>query len=150
MNIDIIQSKFALRLLEADDYGRGFLQLLEQLTIVDSHNITFEQFKEHLQKISSLVYVIHDTETDKIVGSASVMIEQKFIHCLSPVGHIEDVVVDSGYRKNGFGAILINKLLEVSKNRGCYKVLLDCSEATFPFYGKLGFVKKEVQAVKYF
>jgi hypothetical protein len=42
---------------------------------------------------------------------------------------------------------LIDELLRVSKERGCYKVILDCSEANQPFYEKCGLIRKEVQMV---
>lgn len=42
---------------------------------------------------------------------------------------------------------LIDELLLASKEHGCYKVILDCSEANQPFYEKCGLIRKEVQMV---
>ena len=30
-------------------------------------------------------------------------------------------------------------LIDISKNRGCYKTILDCTDDVKPFYEKLGF-----------
>lgn len=43
---------------------------------------------------------------------------------------------------------LINALADAAKELGCYKVILDCSEANAPFYAKCGFTRKEVQMVR--
>jgi len=74
-----------------------------------------------------------------IVGTASVIIEFKFLHGGSRVGHIEDVAVISDARKRGIGALLIGHLIEIAKNEECYKVILDCSPENVPFYIKCGF-----------
>jgi hypothetical protein len=42
---------------------------------------------------------------------------------------------------------LIEALIDVSRDRGCYKVILDCSEANQAFYEKCGLTRKEVQMV---
>jgi len=71
----------------------------------------------------------------KIVGSTTLLIEPKFIHQGGIVGHIEDVAVD----KNFQGEKIIKHVLELAKNHGCYKTILDCSDNIKPFYEKLGF-----------
>ena len=65
-------------------------------------------------------------------------------------GHIEDVVVDKEVRGRGLGKHIIMKLVALARAAGCYKVVLDCSEANAPFYRKCGFEAKEVQMVRYF
>lgn len=44
---------------------------------------------------------------------------------------------------------IIEELVRIGDNLGCYKILLDCSEDNVKFYEKCGFKKKEVQMVKY-
>lgn len=130
------------RLLQLDDYYRGFLQLLEQLTIVDADNITFDDFKNHYKKVQSIIYVIYDKENDLIIGTGSVFIEYKYIHKLGSVGHIEDVVINENYRKKGFGKKLISILLLTAKQNGCYKVILDCDSKNTTYYENIGFLNK--------
>ncbi|KAG2430433.1 hypothetical protein HXX76_009957 [Chlamydomonas incerta] len=77
------------------------------------------------------------------------VVELKFIHGCSKVGHIEDVVVDPTYRGKRLGLKLVEALVEAARGDGCYKVILDCAEANVPFYEKAGLVRKEVQMVRY-
>ena len=136
--------------LHPTDYNRGFLQLLEQLTVVDAQDITFDQFCEHHKKMTSRVYVIRDISLDKVVATGSVFIEHKFIHRLSSVGHIEDIVVHKDYRGLGLGRSIIDHLVKVAKDNNCYKVILDCNKDNVDFYKKCGFNEKEVEMALYF
>jgi glucosamine-phosphate N-acetyltransferase len=75
----------------------------------------------------------------KIIGTTTLLIEPKFIHQGGLVGHIEDVVVDKNFQGKKIGEKIIKYVLEFSKNYGCYKTILDCSDNVKPFYEKLGF-----------
>jgi glucosamine-phosphate N-acetyltransferase len=130
------------RLLQVDDYYRGFLQVLEQLTIVNSDSISYEDFKKQFNKHNSDIYVIHDTHNNKIVGTGSIYMEHKFIHKLGTVGHIEDVVIDKEYRNMKLGKQLIDKLVNIGKTNGCYKIVLYCDFETTSFYEYNGFTNK--------
>ncbi len=136
--------------LDKNDYHRGFLNLLEQLTTVDADKITFERFCEHYDKMSSDVYVIRDISSNRIVASGTLLLERKFIHNLSSVGHIEDIVVDKDYRGLGLGKSMINHLTNIAKKEGCYKVILNCNRNNIAFYKKCDFKEKEVEMVRYF
>ena len=49
-------------------------------------------------------HIIHvAVDNNKIVGSTTLFIEQKFIHDGGLVGHIEDVVVRKDYEGRGIG-----------------------------------------------
>lgn len=137
------------RLLHVDDYYRGFLQLLEQLTSVDAANISYNDFIIQYNKIKSFIYVIHDMETDKIVGTGAIFIEHKFIHKLGSVGHIEDVVIDEQYRSKGLGKTLLGKLIEKAKENNCYKIILDCDIKNTSYYEYNGFLNKGNYMAKY-
>lgn len=43
---------------------------------------------------------------------------------------------------------LIDELVRVARQQGCYKVILDCAEHNIPFYEKCGLSRKEVQMVR--
>ncbi|KAJ7534115.1 hypothetical protein O6H91_13G080600 [Diphasiastrum complanatum] len=145
--------QFLLRSLEPEDYSKGFLKLLEQLTVVGE--VSKELFDERLQQLQILqddhhVAVIEDVEAKVVVAAGSIFIEKKFVHNCSKVGHIEDVVVDQTLRGQHLGQRLIESLVEYGKSSGCYKVILDCSEENIKFYSACGFSRKEVQMAKYF
>eukprot|EP00775_Hariotina_reticulata_P013371 gene13371-13498_t len=91
-----------------------------------------------------------DTKQGKVVGTAALVVERKFVHACGKVGHIEDVVVDQAARGQKLGQKLIDELVKVAQEQGCYKVILDCAEHNVEFYGKCGLIRKEVQMVKYF
>lgn len=133
------------------DYDKKYIQLLGQLTTVGE--VTREQFDKQLAAMlfsdDHHVIVVEDPEKGVIVGTASLLIEHKFIHSCGMVGHIEDVVVDASCRGMGLGRILVDTLIEMAMQRGCYKVVLDCTEKNVPFYETCGLSRKEMQMVKY-
>jgi glucosamine-phosphate N-acetyltransferase len=136
--------------LDKSDYNRGFLKLLEQLTVVEADSISYDDFVKRLEETDMSVYVIRNISSDKVVATGSMYIEKKFIHSLGKVGHIEDVVVDKEYRGMNFGKAMVNRLTEVAEETGCYKVILSCAQKNVKFYENCGYSKKELQMVKYF
>jgi len=130
--------------LQETDYHNGFLQLLEQLTTVNSDSITYHDFVEQFNKMKSKIFVIKD-DTNKVIATASIFIEEKFIHKLSSVGHIEDVVVDPNYRQKGLGKKMIDYCVVYAKANNCYKIILDCATKNIQFYEKCGFENNNVQ-----
>ncbi len=139
-----------IRRLQLEDFERGYLHLLSYLTHVgEGHYIT--RFQE-IQKLYPYlqIWVMEEPEKKKIVGSATLLIEPKFIHGCSKVGHIEDVVIDARYQGKGLGKVIVEKLKEICKEEGCYKVILDCSEKNRMFYEKCGFENKNLQMSCYF
>lgn len=135
---------------ESHDYVQ-FCTLLKQLTSINLDNFTKHQFNNQLSIINSNPYhkIVVAIADNKIIGTITVLIEPKIIHDLSRVAHIEDVVVDSNYRMHGVGKLLVNKAIEISKDLGCYKIILDCSSKNVDFYKKNGFSVKESQMALY-
>ena len=73
--------------------------------------------------------VILDRASDKIVGVGCVFIERKFLRGLGSVGHIEDIAVDKKVQGKKLGLRIIQALTTISENSGCYKTILNCSDA---------------------
>ena len=128
-----------IRELKEEDLENGFLKSLD--TLREASSIDKEKAKSIFKKINSNPdHIIAVAELDgKIVGSTTLLIEPKFIHNGGLVGHIEDVVVGKEYQGKKIGEKIMKFLLEISKNRGCYKTILDCTDDVKPFYEKLGF-----------
>ena len=128
-----------IRKLRIEDLQNGFLTSLDSLR--KASNIDKSKAEEIFRKIDSNPdYTIAVAEVDgKIVGSTTLLIEQKFIHQGGLVGHIEDVVVDKNFQGQKIGGKIMTYLLEIAKNQGCYKTILDCTDEVKPFYEKLGF-----------
>jgi glucosamine-phosphate N-acetyltransferase len=96
------------------------------------------------------ILVIEDLGRNAIVGSVALFIENKFTHNMGKVGHIGDPVIDEEYRKCGLGKLMMHLIRQLARDRGCYKVVLDCNSDHVSFYEKCGFSKKEIGMVKYF
>jgi glucosamine-phosphate N-acetyltransferase len=141
-------SQFIFRRLEESDYHKNYLQLLSQLTQVGE--ITPEEFSDILSKIQSQIWVFEDAYTNKIVASASILLEQKIIHGGGIVAHLEDVVVDDSYRGNQLGQKLIANMIDKARESGAYKIIADCKMELLSFYSKNGFQKKGEQIAIYF
>lgn len=128
-----------IRELKEGDLWNGFLKSLDSLR--EASNIDKDKAKSIFKKINSNPdHIIAVAEVDgQIVGSTTLLIETKFIHNGGLVGHIEDVVVDKEYQGKKIGEKIMKFLIEISKKRGCYKIILNCTEDVKPFYEKLGF-----------
>ena len=128
-----------IRELKKEDLWNGFLKSLDSLKLASDIDKT--KAEEVFEKINSNPdYIIAVAEIEgKIVGSTTLLIESKFIHQGGLVGHIEDVSVDKDFQGKKIGEKIMKYLLEVSKNRGCYKTILNCTDDVKRFYEKLGF-----------
>lgn len=138
------------RLLDKTDFDKKFVELLSQLT--ETGNITKESFENQYESMSfnpyHRIYVLEDN--NKIISCGTLLIEPKFIHNCSNVGHIEDIVVDKNARGKGLGKKIIKFLTEESKKYNCYKVILDCSNDHEEFYEKCGYKLKGKYMAHYF
>ncbi|QLH06354.1 GNAT family N-acetyltransferase [Nitrosopumilus ureiphilus] len=128
-----------IRELRKEDIQNGFLTSLDSLR--KTSNMDNDKAIKIFEKINSNPdHIIAVAELGgKIVGSTTLLIEQKFIHDGGMVGHIEDVVVNKDFQGQKIGEKIMKYILEIAKNRGCYKTILDCTDDVKPFYEKLGF-----------
>jgi glucosamine-phosphate N-acetyltransferase len=156
-----------IRPIEFEDIEkRGFLDVLENLVPVGLDRIRAKQI---LQEIKSnrlhKIFVAQEEEEEeeeegieqqeqqiqtqgdidekkktKVVGTATLLVEPKFINKGMRVGYIEDVSVRKGYDGLGIGSQLITYATQDAISvEGCRKILLYCSKTTMPFYEKLGY-----------
>ncbi|MDE1813450.1 MAG: GNAT family N-acetyltransferase [Thaumarchaeota archaeon] len=132
-------SSIKIRKLQKKDIFNGFLLSLDSLR-KSSHmkpnkaNAIFDKIAKNSHQV---IYVAVDNS--EIIGSASILIEQKFIHGGGKVGHIEDVVVRKEFQGKGVGNQIVVALLKYAQKQGCYKTILDCTDELIPFYKKIGF-----------
>ena len=122
--------------------------LLQQLTYAPLlDNLKFNDIICSLKSNHHIYVYITD---NKIVGTITLLIEQKLIHSGKCVGHIEDLVVDKDHNGMGIAKELLAYTLQIAKDNNCYKVILDCDKKLISFYEKSGFKEKEVQMTQYF
>ena len=136
------------RNLVKSDFNKNYFELLQQLTDVEKEKITFDMFSQFIDNLNENHIIIVFEKDGKLLASGTLLVENKVIHGLSKVGHIEDIVVDKSARGLGLGKIMIDYLVNIAKEN-CYKVILNCKESNIGFYEKCEFEKKEVEMVKY-
>ena len=132
-------SELKIRELQKKDLQNGFLTTLDSLK--QTSNMDKNRAEEVFETINSNPnHIIVIAELDgKVVGTTTLLIEPKFIHDGGLVGHIEDVVVGKKFQGQKIGNEIVKFLLEVAKNRGCYKTILNCTDDVKEFYEKNGF-----------
>jgi len=141
-----------VRPLQSDDFKHGFIEVLKQLTSVG--NITESNYRDQFETMKSsngtyyqtVIVDKSDETSEKIIGSATLMIERKFIHDCANRGLIEDVIVSDQYRGKSLGKLILLSLIELGKSLGCYKITLNCKDNMIPYYERLGFVAEESNA----
>ncbi|KAF8898045.1 glucosamine 6-phosphate N-acetyltransferase [Gymnopilus junonius] len=148
----LLGSDLHMRPLAKTDLSRSHLKVLSVLT--STPDLTEAQYAQAFDRLRScpdtyFTLVIVARETDQIVGVGSVFLEQKFTRNLGTVGHIEDIAVDKSMQGRKLGLRIINALTGISERMGCYKTILNCSDANVPFYQKCGFEKKENEMARY-
>ena len=135
-------SELIIRKIIESDLENCFLESLDSLR--QTSNLEQNSARNILKQIlGNENHIIHVAELDgKIVGSTTLLVEQKFIHEGGIVGHIEDVVVKKEFEGQGIGMKLVLSLLDIAKKRECYKTILNCEDELIPFYEKIGFKQK--------
>jgi glucosamine-phosphate N-acetyltransferase len=126
-----------IRELNAADMENGFLETLAVLSPV---NLTPEQARPLVEeRCRAGVQTFVALAGERVVGTASLVAERKFIHAGGRVGHVEDVAVHHDFQRRGVGTRLVVHAVKLAQAMGCYKVILDCFGPIAPFYARLGF-----------
>jgi len=141
-----------LRKLESNDYNSNYFQVLSQLSFIDNKLITLDQWNQFISQLNNnhQIYVLVDSSFNNIIASGTLLIENKIIHNMGKVAHIEDIVTDNKFRGRGYGKMMIEYLIEKAKEHQVYKIILNCSDDNIKFYEKCGFELKSNQMAKYF
>lgn len=132
---------YIIRKLNENDY----IEYLDLINEFRPSKFTEDQFRNTLKiiNLNSDIFVIE--LNTKLIATATIIFEHKFIHNISKYSQIEDVCVKAEFRKNGYGKILINYLIEVSKKNNCKKINLVCNNDIIKFYESCNFDEKGVQ-----
>jgi glucosamine-phosphate N-acetyltransferase len=163
---------YTLRALQRGDYEKGFLDCLRVLTTVG--DITLEQWNERYDWMNTsgkgaYYLLVITNEVDKVVATGALIVERKLyvpsylrahrsqitnscnsIHNLGKAGHIEDIAVAKDQQGKKLGLKMIQALDFIAEHTGCYKAILDCSEANEGFYVKCGFKRAGLEMAHYY
>jgi len=145
ITIDNPGEALCLRPLKRSDYENGYMNLLSQLTQVGE--VSKDQFLQTFQKMKDTpntyyITVVEDSNTGEVIGTATLLLEQKFIRDCAKRGRVEDVVVSDLHRGKQLGKLLLSVTTLLAKHLGCYKITLDCRDIMIPFYESLGYEKE--------
>ena len=147
---NIYDEKYLIRPLAISDYDHGYIDLLRQLT--ECGKISYEEFQQRFYQMKECantyyILVIEDLKLDKqIIGTTTLVCEKKFIRQLATRGRIEDVVVDSQYRGQQLGKLLVDLLtIFAGEKCHCYKISLECKDDLVKFYKQFGYNHEDKQ-----
>ena len=115
----------------------------------------FYNYKQHINSNISKDYfdnfissVLNDNHhilvievNNQIIGSGTLLIEEKMTYGGCKMGHIENVLIDDNMRGNKYGTFIVNELIKIADNHKCYRIDLICTEQLIPFYKNVGFDK---------
>lgn len=131
-------SEIIIRPLNLDkDLENGFRESLSALSPVQQGFGPIST-ADYIRSHARVMTYVAELE-DKIVGTASLLIEHKLSRECRPVGHLEDVAVHPSFKSMGIGLALVEYVVARAKMFGCRKVILDCDSSLVEFYGKAGF-----------
>ena len=133
-----------IRELKKEDLWNGFIKSLDTLSHAsDIDRARAEEVFEEIDANRNHVIIVAEVD-GRIVGSGTLIIEQKFIHKGGLVGHIEDWVIDKEFQGRGIGRKITERMLEIARERGCYKTILDCKPNLESYYKNMGFRENEM------
>ncbi|KAK4945150.1 Glucosamine-phosphate N-acetyltransferase-like protein [Elasticomyces elasticus] len=143
---------YTVRPLRRSDYKNGFLDTLRVLTTVGEPTLAeFNARYDFMYSRNDTYYIlVICNEAGTVVGTGAVIVERKFIHNMGLVGHIEDIAVAKNQQGKKLGLRIIQALDYAAEKVGCYKCILDCSEANEGFYVKCGFKRAGLEMAHYY
>ncbi|KAI9841247.1 MAG: Glucosamine-phosphate N-acetyltransferase-like protein [Sclerophora amabilis] len=146
-----LPTNYTLRPLQEDDFHAGFLDVLRVLTRVgDVSEAQWTERYRWMTQRNGEYFVLVVWDGSRVVGAGTLVVERKFIHDLGLVGHIEDIAVAKDQQGKKLGLKIIQALDYVAGKVGCYKSILDCSEANEGFYVKCGFARAGLEMAHYY
>ena len=127
------------------------IRQLQHSDIKQAINLWTSSFSRNFNKSLNLDYLNDPSSTTMVVCEGSTIIGVASIHIIHKLsrtlGLIEDVAVNKDHRGKGIGKSLVEKLIEIGKQKNCDKIVLNTSEKNSKFYEKIGFEKNEIQMV---
>ncbi len=122
----------------------GILEVYQSLEDGDIWSVDLVTAKKQFEQMNRYPnYVVYIAERDgEIVGTFELLIMDNLAHAGKPSAIVEDVAVKMALHGSGVGKAMMLKAMEISKQFGCYKMMLSSNlkrERTHQFYKALGF-----------
>ena len=129
-----------IRPAKEEDFNSVFI-LLEQLWL--DEKLDYKTLQDVFQSglDSNTQKLIIGILDDKIIGFCSLSIKNSLWQA-GKMGHIDELIVDKIYRKNGFGKKLISAIDKIAKELKCKRIELDTAlhrKEAHEFYELIGY-----------
>jgi ribosomal protein S18 acetylase RimI-like enzyme len=136
-------NRLVIRAAQENDLP-GILEVYQSLEDGDNWSVDLATATKQFMKISSYPnYAVYIAERDgEIVGTFELLIMDNLAHTGKPSAIVEDVAVKMALHGSGIGKAMMLKAMEISRQCGCYKMMLSSNlkrERTHRFYKSLGF-----------
>jgi len=138
---------YVIRKLNENDYN-NYYRLINEFRETYFDEIEFKKILNGMDMNNVTVWIIE--KENKIISTVTILYENKFIHNISKIAHIEDVCTLKEFRGKGYGKILLDYVINEVQKEKCYKITLYCKDELEEFYKKTGFEKKGIQMAIYF
>jgi glucosamine-phosphate N-acetyltransferase len=127
---------YHIRSLQREDYDNGYLYL-KNVGVISREK--WDERCEYLRARNDTYIVLVVTNSENwVVCSGTLMVERKFTYDLCLVGHVEDLLVADGQSGKNLGGRMLEALDQVSRDLGCYKILVRTTEANESFHEERG------------
>lgn len=143
---------FTVRKLVHADITKSYIELLNQLRPSPVDSCPVEHFRKLFEEMlakGTTIFVAVEEKSRRIVGSVSVLLEQKLIRGGAKAAHIEDVVVDRSHRRQGLAKRLLERSIDFAKKNHCYKITLHCDISIKHVYESVGFETSGIEMKMY-
>lgn len=128
---------------------------LEEAEVKFDNNLRIGYFDTEEGKIATkkairkrnVIFLVAENNNSQVVGFVLGKVSKKVWWNCRPVGFIDDVVVDSNYRQQGIGQMLLLEFEKIAKRQGASYIRLLAFPSNFPavnFYKKDGFSEYSV------
>ena len=132
------------------NYFNSYMDTLH--TFISEWELTPSSMKENLEiMLNQDIHVIIaiDEEKDEVVGTCTVIVEQKLLRWGAKAAHIEELITRKERQGKWIGKTLVNLALDLAKQHWCYKMIADTRDELVPRFEKFGFDSPERMIRKY-
>jgi len=132
------KSKWVIRNAIIGDINQSFFETLSNLAPVNADIIKAKIIFDKIKLNNNYNIFVAISEDGKIVGTATLLIQNKFSRDFEIMGHVEDVSVHKDYVKQGVGEALIHTIVKCANDKGCTVLVGLCKDYNVAFYEKYG------------
>lgn len=129
-----------IRQFKPEDIHKGLLETYKEVWFINE--ITEETLNNWLSNDNYMI--VAENDEGIIVGTCTLHLQKKFIRDGGIAGLIEDVAVRESLRGQNIGSMLVQKTINLAKDKNCYKVILSCFPERVTFYEKNGFSQESL------